>query len=233
MQRYDTRFGDRKPPNTTFALAQFLATTGPDGNMDHPQPNNKMNLFDRLRKKTSHANTKYVQQQQQQERPMMIHRKYIPLADDLNQPNGDRIPIFPTPPTSSLHESIHDKPSLSASTSASELTCRRKKSIRGLRHIQVQTEDVVFKEPKEDGAKDRCDLCCRPFNRRHVPANRRASCPAALASGAKIKLGQEATLLLGLIDQLKQQLAEEQQSRKILEKAIQLQWKKNETNLEE
>jgi hypothetical protein len=213
-------------------------------------------LFDRLRKKTSHANTKSVVQQQQQagfqkhaSAGPMVHRKYIPLADDINQPHrfskahqqrpafydtedtsftnaGDTIPTFPTPPASSLHESLEANLPHSASTSTTisdRPATPAKKPIRGLRHIQVQTDAPPAQPAANDG---RCSRCCRPFNH---PRNRRDSCPAILPSGAKIKLGQEATMLLALIDQLKQQLAEEQQSRKILEKAIQLQWdsKKN------
>lgn len=254
MQRYDPRLGgDRKPPTTT--LAHFLATTGPEQAVSyadyHPQrAMNKKNLFDRLRKKTSHANTKSVVQQQQEagfQMPdgPMVHRKYIPLADDINQPHrykahqqrpvfydtvdtsfanvGDTLPTFPTPPASSLHESLDaDLPhSSSTSTTISDPVRPAKATapkvpIRGLRHIQVQTD-----APPPEPTDGRCRRCCRPLDH---PRNRRDSCPAILPSGAKIKLGQEATLLLALIDQLKQQLAEEQQSRKILEKAIQLQW---------
>jgi phosphopantothenoylcysteine synthetase/decarboxylase len=128
---------------------------------------------------------------------------------------------------------------------------------RGSRHIQVQTEDdgelfmkkedpidqtssfdlqvtaaavaekKVQQYEEQQQNKDRCNLCCRPFNQKHLNRrrDRRTSCPAVLASGAKIKLlGHEAGVLLALIDQLKQQLVEEQQSRKLLEKAIQSQW---------
>ncbi|ORZ16520.1 hypothetical protein BCR42DRAFT_451455 [Absidia repens] len=79
---------------------------------------------------------------------------------------------------------------------------------------------------QQQNNKDRCDLCSRPFNQQHLKRRqRRGSCPAVLASGAKMKLmGHEAGVLLALIDQLKQQLVEEQQSRKLLEKAIQSQW---------
>ncbi|SAM02844.1 hypothetical protein [Absidia glauca] len=270
MQRYDPRLGgDRKHPTT--ALAHFLATTGPEVPQAvsfadyHPQrATNKKNLFDRLRKKTSHANTKSAVQQQQQQQEAgfqmypsdgpMVHRKYIPLADDINQPHryphskahqqqptfydtedtsytnvGETLPTFPTPPASSLHESLeaHLPHSSSTSTTISDRptkatpTTTTKNPIRGLRHIQVQTDAVVPTQPANDG---RCSRCCRPLNH---PRNRRDSSPAILPSGTKIKLGQEATMLLALIDQLKQQLAEEQQSRKILEKAIQLQWDTN------
>ncbi|CAO3595893.1 unnamed protein product [Absidia cylindrospora] len=357
MQRYDNRSGGN-PSNTTFALAQFLATTGPDEYVNQHNvsfdsrniksiPSNKINLFERLRKKTSHANTKHIQQQQQQHHrnnnqnehsysawatpsssPLKVpHKKYIPLIDDINQPNlqnihqhqyqhhhhqqqqqqqqtsfyeaengsfnnnnnhhhhvGEPLPSFPTPPASSLHESLENPQTQEpfSSSSASETsstpitrsktitttradpsTSHKKKPIRGLRHMQVQTDDddlfttnQIKEEEKEQHPslpsrvtaltsaaaaaaaaavddpscpedKDRCELCTRPFNRRYLkprPQDRRASCPAVLASGAKIQLGHEATVLLALIEQLKQQLNEEQKSRKLLEKAIHSQW---------
>ncbi|CAO3586626.1 unnamed protein product [Absidia cylindrospora] len=346
MQRYDHQ--PSKSYNTTFALAQFLTTTGPEDYSNYRSNNrisqydngisfdpqtsqslqtNKMKFFDRLRKKSNHNNSKYIPQQEQKQfesshqfpnqgkTPLSawaspssplnrgtVHKKHIPLIDDINQPNlqrnnnyqhqqknssfyeaednsfnnaGDTLPSFPTPPASSLHESEENQQqvssllfSSSSSSSISEsspaytpahitrsktatvtVNQSHKKGIRrGSRHIQVQTEDdgelflkkedsppstdhqvtapVAAETIQQQNDKDRCDLCSRPFNQKHLkPRQRRTSCPSVLASGAKMKLmGHEAGVLLALIDQLKQQLVEEQQSRKLLEKAIQSQW---------
>ncbi|KAI8084555.1 uncharacterized protein BX664DRAFT_337253 [Halteromyces radiatus] len=191
MQRY----GGMPHNNNTYALAQFLATTGPPEPLEHKM--RSKTIFDRLRKKASHSNNAILLQQHQYQPPLMRHkhhRKHIPLVEDANQPRlyDDEEPLsFPTPPASSLHESHQEE-----------------KAIDSL----VQTEPL----------QTRCDQCCRPLQ--DNKKKRRESSPAWLQSGQRIKLGQEATVLLALIDQLKQQLAEEQQSRKLLEKAIQSQW---------
>jgi hypothetical protein len=242
------RGANKRASTTTFALAKFLATTGPQEypghNRVHPyevyyspkQPN----LFDRLRKKTSLANTKLMQprplfpeketmpsnsdfstpddwRHRRNTAPIgkssntLLHRKHIPLIHDSNQPNPfydataaveeeeDSVPCFPTPPASSVDE-----------PPPADKTPPR-------RHVQVQTDDDAIKGKE-------CERCSQ--RRRQ---DRRASCPAILASGAKQAkkkdlMGHEATVLLGLIDQLKHQLAQEQQSRKRLEQAIQSQW---------
>lgn len=226
---------NKRASTTTFALAKFLATTGPE---EYPGHHNRVhpyevhysprqpNLFDRLRKKTSLANTKLMQprhsfpekesftpstafstpddwRHRTAPKSTLLHRKHIPLIHDSNQPNPfyeaeeDSLPSFPTPPAV-------DDP-----LPAADKTPPR-------RHIQVQTDEVT--------AAKECERCSR--QRRQ---DRRASCPAMLASGAKQPkktdlMGHEATVLLALIEQLKHQLVQEQQSRKRLEQAIQSQW---------
>ncbi|KAI8343369.1 hypothetical protein BC941DRAFT_465531 [Chlamydoabsidia padenii] len=235
--------GNKRASTTTFALAKFLATTGPEEypghhNRVHPYDiyptvelktsNTKSNLFDRLRKKSSLANTKCMQKHPFPDQAMdnstpvawntvaygkstMLQRKYIPLIHDSSQPklqNGNyhqpypqQQPFYELPDGEATLLTFPTPPASSVHESEEETDAapNKKQVIRGSRHIQVQTE------------------------------GRRASCPAMLASGAKLThkkdlMGHEATVLLALIEQLKQQLAEEQQSRKLLEKAIQLQW---------
>ncbi|KAI8070445.1 hypothetical protein BC940DRAFT_296098 [Gongronella butleri] len=155
--------------------------------------------------------------------------------DDDDDDDEDDLPgAFPMPPSS--HESLRKKASTTMiinKTATSATIAKTPTVAPSPCHMATQTtfEDNDLWNSIGDarrvsvvGSNGRCRLCSRvATHEKDEKHTRRRSCPPALASGARIKLGQEATVLLALIEQLKQQLAEEQQSRKILEQTIQQQ----------
>ncbi|ORX57424.1 hypothetical protein DM01DRAFT_1334048 [Hesseltinella vesiculosa] len=155
----------------------------------------------------------------------------LELQDEEDDDETDLSAAFPTPPSSSLHGSVKKKRSVSNQSSMHPSPVTG--TARPHQHSAVQTEQQIqdpwatlfLSSLSQDG---RCRLCCQaapPSSTDHRLQKdvRRKSCPPALASGGRIKFGQEASALLALIEQLKQQLAEEQQSRKLLEQAFQAQ----------
>ncbi|KAI8379071.1 uncharacterized protein BYT42DRAFT_567338 [Radiomyces spectabilis] len=140
------------------------------------------------------------------------------------------------PRTLSICSNLSDK-SVLRSVPAAAL---KRRSVR-IRHAQVQTQTATGQhQPPSSGAASSPETDRRACPHCHqvispsVPLTatepRRLSCPPVLASGKLLKavtdklnestMTDEAKMLLGMIEQLKMQLAEEQQSRMILEKAI-------------
>ncbi|KAI8097227.1 uncharacterized protein BX664DRAFT_370796 [Halteromyces radiatus] len=83
----------------------------------------------------------------------------------------------------------------------------KRRSVR-VRHMQVQTDP-----PKED--EHVCSQCHQPKQEK-----RRTSCPSVLPTGQMKQKDHQQLQLLAMIEQLKQQLAQEQQSRLQLELAM-------------
>ncbi|KAF7723373.1 hypothetical protein EC973_002072 [Apophysomyces ossiformis] len=140
---------------------------------------------------------------------------------------------------SSISSSNSTSPSSSSTLRSIPAAALKRRSIR-MRHVQVQTEKG---QPENDFSKEALGMAssgCCPHCRQIIPEKdvtdprmpRRLSSPPAMASGQMLPppacvptqetqvKSDDAKVLLAMIEQLKSQLQEEQQSRRQLEQAM-------------
>ncbi|KAI8331029.1 hypothetical protein BC941DRAFT_439610 [Chlamydoabsidia padenii] len=126
--------------------------------------------------------------------------------------------------SSTSASSSSDRRSVIRHSGAVPAAALKRRSVR-IRHIQVQTDRSTSKAEEE--GEHVCSHCHRPLIKENseYDGRRRTSCPSVLPNGQLIPkqplpTNGESKQLLEMIEQLKAQLAQEQQSRLQLEQAM-------------
>ncbi|ORE16507.1 hypothetical protein BCV71DRAFT_244571 [Rhizopus microsporus] len=216
----------------TLLLAQFLSTTGPEEYFkehNKKQLNRASRLLKKLRKRPSAENNKHnpgdsinsnstlrdsgVYSETSEKEPCMtLHEFHFPIVPHRPAP--------PPPPTPSPGTTQNNLPTDIRTVPEA---ARHRKQVR-IRHAQVQTQ------PSPEQAEDQtaCPHCHQQVVK--APRTRRTSCPPALASGPTLE--PSAKLLMAMIEQLKNQLAQEKEYRQKLEQAMYQKERKEQLELE-
>ncbi|KAG0170037.1 hypothetical protein DFQ28_002886 [Apophysomyces sp. BC1034] len=182
----------------TWELARFFSTTGP---ARKPQTDDILGRMTRILRR-------------RRQPPLPARKKYIMLPT-YNPPSAEdemfssfslQFPALPPSPTNKDHDS--DSPSTGASTGTTSTDTKVDATGESKKGVDVGVQTTIKEEEEEEEDK----------------AKRRLSSPACLPSGMLqmtfVPTTEEAKVLLKMIEQLREQLQEEQRSRKTLEEAM-------------
>ncbi|CEG70014.1 hypothetical protein CU097_010525 [Rhizopus azygosporus] len=177
------------------------------GNSNKHNPGDSINSNSTLRDSGVYSETS------EKEPCMTLHEFHFPIVPHRPAPPPPTPTPSPGTTQNNLPTDIRTVPE----------AARHRRQVR-IRHAQVQTQ------PSPEQAEDQtaCPHCRQQVVK--APRTRRTSCPPALASGPTLE--PSAKLLMAMIEQLKNQLAQEKECRQKLEQAMYQKERKEQLELE-